>query len=1197
MGASSLKSPASIWRGVVFVVLVVGMMAMGRGAWAAVNMPDNTPIIDLTTPEQEFDKCADKCRDEQCELENTQCITGNDPQYDSCMSACDEQHNAAKSSLSTSSSSYAPGPVGSGPTNVPNNIGTGSSTSSSSADNNESNQTFDYTLTITKEGKGSGTITSTPIDIACDANSTDCEQGYITGTPVTLTAAPDDDSSFRGWSGACGGLNFGEVILHRDNTTIVAMDDNRSCTAHFFGAESTLIELMIDTAIFGILSAVAIPSYDLYIDKSKVSEAFGLLVGIKTSAEVWMADFGEWPTDITQLDVVTNGQYVDEVWLEDYVVKAQMKSDAGDRIADGIITFAFDSENQTWQCTSNLPKAVLQKDCESSFQEMPTPSFSLNISNNAEGGSVSNTPTGFPKIYGGINYSPDTEVTLTAIPDAGFVFNYWVCTDDDSINRTNPRIVQMDKGRSCSVTFVPAQTLNITKTGNGSITSNPAGIDCGTDCEQDYATNAPVVLTATPANGATFIDWTGGDDCSGTNPITAVTMEEAKSCTANFTTSTIVTLKPTSVPSKVCKGQSFDVTFGVETTKTIGAMQAKLNFDQSLLNLSTKAVSLVAGGTAGVTGFDSATFTALWSASSGMKPPIDIPVGTTPLFKVTNLIPTTVGTLNFDFNSSQTWSKNVVEIDGLGLYEAGQPDPLTQTNQSLQITVEDCGSSPGKISKKVSGILASVAIPAYTDYISESKPEVNMAFVAGGGLWDYFVRLMNHITCCGNCPDYNDQPARTNCINKCNNKYGMNSFLGTNVISGTIQKDETVTTKYAMSAYTTSSYMPKHLARRMTTYAVTWPGSDLDLAITTPSGKKLTPSSPEVLAYSEEETAEYYVVASDEEGDWLVDVTGIEVDEGGEPYELTVVSVDGAELLNQLTEDTDSDGLPDLWEEHFFGDLTQDGNADSDGDGVSNLREFQENLNPVNEDTDGDGKLDGDEITVAPASCQLYAVNDKGLNNSQFFTVSLDDLTVSALGPMYKGHDIESLAIHPETNMIYAASGDNVTNEKQGHFYRVDGENGELFPVGSSGFKEIEDLAFSPDGTLYAWAKGDGLITINLTTGVGTLELPYDKPLIEGLTLKKNEEKVFLGAVGTDLWQYDWETDTLDVICPDKLLGETEALEITPEGLLLIGTHNVPFGLHAFDVETCEVIEADETLSHQYNDVEGIAVPVAACGK
>ncbi|EDN70324.1 LamG-like jellyroll fold [Beggiatoa sp. PS] len=159
-------------------------------------------------------------------------------------------------------------------------------------------------------------------------------------------------------------------------------------------------------------------------------------------------------------------------------------------------------------------------------------------------------------------------------------------------------------------------------------------------------------------------------------------------------------------------------------------------------------------------------------------------------------------------------------------------------------------------------------------------------------------------------------------------------------------------------------------------------------------------------------------------------------------------------------------------------------------------------------------------VNVAPASCQLYAVNDKGLNNSQFFTVNLDDHTVSGLGPMYEGHDIEALAIHPETNMIYAASGDNVTNGKKGHFYQVDGETGEISAVGSTTFEEIEDLAFSPDGTLYAWAKGDGLITIDLATGKGTVVLDSDIPL-EGLTLKKNEDNVFLGTVGTELWQYD----------------------------------------------------------------------------
>jgi len=237
-----------------------------------------------------------------------------------------------------------------------------------------------------------------------------------------------------------------------------------------------------------------------------------------------------------------------------------------------------------------------------------------------------------------------------------------------------------------------------------------------------------------------------------------------------------------------------------------------------------------------------------------------------------------------------------------------------------------------------------------------------------------------------------------------------------------------------------------------------------------------------------------------------------------------------------------------------------------------------------------------DDVVIAPATCQLYAVHDEKLNDSQFFTMRFDDFTISALGPMYKGHDIEALAIHPETNMIYAASGDDVTNGKKGHFYRVDGENGELFTVGSTGFNEIEDLAFSPDATLYAWAKGDGLITIdNLTTGEGTLVFKYGKPLIEGLTLKKNKGNVFFGAVGTDLWQFDMDTQTLDMICPNKLLGETEALEITPNGLLLVGTHDVPFGLHAFNAKTCEVIETDKTLSNQFNDVEGIALPVKDC--
>jgi hypothetical protein len=308
-----------------------------------------------------------------------------------------------------------------------------------------------------------------------------------------------------------------------------------------------------------------------------------------------------------------------------------------------------------------------------------------------------------------------------------------------------------------------------------------------------------------------------------------------------------------------------------------------------------------------------------------------------------------------------------------------------------------------------------------------------------------------------------------------------------------------------------------------------------------------------------------------------------------EPQEWMDSDKDG--VGNNADTDDDNDGMPDRWEaqyNHLYV-VFDDAARDNDSDGYSNLEEYNADTNPVDASS-----YPGAVVNVAPATCQLYAVNDKGLNNSQFFTVSLDDLTISELGPMYKGHDIEALAIHPKTDMIYAASGDNVTNGKPGHFYQVDGETGQIIPVGSTGFNEIEDLAFSPDGTLYAWAKDDGLITIDLATGNGTLVLDSNIQL-EGLTLKKNEGNVFFGAVGTDLLRYDGATNTLEVLCPNQLLGETEALEITPEGLLLVGTHNVPFGLHAFDAQTCQVIEADETLSNKFYDVEGIALPVAAC--
>ena len=90
----------------------------------------------------------------------------------------------------------------------------------------------------------------------------------------------------------------------------------------------------------------------------------------------------------------------------------------------------------------------------------------------------------------------------------------------------------------------PRFTLSVGKagTGTGTVTSSPAGIDCGSDCDEKYSSGTLVTLSATPAADATFAGWSGGG-CSGTGTC-QVTLTSAKSVTATFTLKT-QTLKVT----------------------------------------------------------------------------------------------------------------------------------------------------------------------------------------------------------------------------------------------------------------------------------------------------------------------------------------------------------------------------------------------------------------------------------------------------------------------------------------------------------------------------------------------------------------------------------------------------------------------------------------------------------------------------
>jgi hypothetical protein len=86
----------------------------------------------------------------------------------------------------------------------------------------------DYTLTVTKRGTGTGTVSTSPAGIDC---GTDCKEKYAKDTLVTLTAEPDPNSSFTGWTGACIGTSL---------TCEVKMSANKTVRANFVSCTLTV---------------------------------------------------------------------------------------------------------------------------------------------------------------------------------------------------------------------------------------------------------------------------------------------------------------------------------------------------------------------------------------------------------------------------------------------------------------------------------------------------------------------------------------------------------------------------------------------------------------------------------------------------------------------------------------------------------------------------------------------------------------------------------------------------------------------------------------------------------------------------------------------------------------------------------------------------------------------------------------------
>ena len=255
---------------------------------------------------------------------------------------------------------------------------------------------------------------------------------------------------------------------------------------------------------------------------------------------------------------------------------------------------------------------------------------------------------------------------------------------------------------------------------------------------------------------------------------------------------------------------------------------------------------------------------------------------------------------------------------------------------------------------------------------------------------------------------------------------------------------------------------------------------------------------------------------------------------------------------NPFSEDSDQDGMPDGWEDTYSNRLDDgigcgldptNGNdkfGDPDNDGSDNLREYQEDTNPCDSDSDDDGDPDGEDPPPVDPGDDDESNPDTGATDGN---VTIYEIFDPVLGTVKRWTSLDGL--------LYDDQASNPTDMYT--MYNYDSDKYEIFPTNYEGYSNIFEgwiwmgitistteytripsvspdaeiidydpnstgvnIRFFKDGADNYYVQGNENVVIDLKYRMGTNGSYFNRPISEDLTTDDIPEQIIRPINGAD---------------------------------------------------------------------------------